>query len=144
MKIEKVTYQHPFIIGPFLQRKVGFEASLDEGEDPKEALNQLKAIAEEWDKESNPGQTISEDQEVLQQAIQTDKPAENRIAILIGDIQKETVLRLPDGTGGLDAWKLLADRQPALKEAYETRRKQIIDGEIKDIMEKTEALIPKK
>lgn len=53
MNITKVTYQKAFVIGPYLQEKVGFEAEIDDAEDEKKALSTLKQIVEEWHKENN-------------------------------------------------------------------------------------------
>lgn len=54
MKIEKVTYQKTYSIGPYLTDRVGFEASLDGHESCKEALSQLEAAADEWHKKEHP------------------------------------------------------------------------------------------
>lgn len=53
MKIEKVSYQKAYIIGPYLQEKVGFEASID-GDSPEEVLSKLRKMADDWHKENNP------------------------------------------------------------------------------------------
>lgn len=52
MKIDKVTYNTSFVTGPYLQDKIGFEATLEKGDTPKKALTELKKIAEEWQKEN--------------------------------------------------------------------------------------------
>jgi len=64
MKIEKVTYQKTYSIGPYLTDRVGFEASLDEPRreqdgsytifTPEGALSELEKIADEWHKKSHP------------------------------------------------------------------------------------------
>ncbi len=53
MKIERVSYQKTFSIGPYLTDKVGIESGVDAGETPELVLTTLKAIAEEWHKVSN-------------------------------------------------------------------------------------------
>lgn len=63
MKIVKVTYQKSYIIGPYLQEKVGFEADISEPEpnpeggfyiySPEGALTRLKEMADEWHKKHN-------------------------------------------------------------------------------------------
>lgn len=51
MKIEKVTYQKTYSIGPYLTDRVGFEASINEDEEtPEAALSQLQEVADEWHK----------------------------------------------------------------------------------------------
>lgn len=55
MRVTKVTYQKAFIVGPYLQEKVGFEAEINEfSETPQEALWSLKSMAEDWHKDANP------------------------------------------------------------------------------------------
>lgn len=55
MKIEKVSYQKAYIIGPYLQEKVGFEASYNPNEETAEdVLSKLRKMADEWHKENNP------------------------------------------------------------------------------------------
>ena len=50
MKIDKVTFQTTYNIGPFLNVKVGFEASVSDGENEFAALTTLKQTADEWHK----------------------------------------------------------------------------------------------
>src|SRR5665213_2338493 len=70
MKIEKISYQKTFSIGPYLTDKVGIEASVDAGETPELVLTTLKAIAEEWHTASNKSlygdQMVNHDLEVSQ------------------------------------------------------------------------------
>ena len=65
MKITKVTYQKAFIIGPYLQEKVGFEAEIThpfldaadgkfEIETPEMLLSRLKEMADKWHISQNP------------------------------------------------------------------------------------------
>lgn len=54
MKVDKVTYTKSYSIGPFLQEKVGFEASIDPEDIPENVLNYLKVMADDWHKENNP------------------------------------------------------------------------------------------
>lgn len=55
MKITKITYQKAFITGPFLQERIGFEAEvIEEIQSVPDALAQLKGMAEDFHKQSNP------------------------------------------------------------------------------------------
>lgn len=55
MKIEKVTYQKTYSIGPYLTDRVGFEASIDEEKEThEEVLSWLKAMADDWHKDAYP------------------------------------------------------------------------------------------
>lgn len=53
MKVDKVSYQKAFIIGPYLQEKVGIEIQLDEGENPDAVLGIAKGIVETWHRAAN-------------------------------------------------------------------------------------------
>lgn len=53
MKINTVTYQKAFVIGPYLQEKVGIEVQLDEGESPDTVLDIAKGIVETWHRAAN-------------------------------------------------------------------------------------------
>ena len=64
MKIEKVTYQKTYSIGPYLTDRVGFEAStgndwvkidgVNVWETPEIALSNLEKIADEWHRKAHP------------------------------------------------------------------------------------------
>lgn len=57
MKITTVTYQKSYVIGPFLQEKIGFEAEINEfdhGKDTGEILDHLRTLADDWHKKTNP------------------------------------------------------------------------------------------
>jgi hypothetical protein len=63
MKITTVNYQKSFVIGPFLQEKIGIEIEIDDTETPESALYLAKQIAEDWHKATNPqleGMTITD------------------------------------------------------------------------------------
>lgn len=56
MKIEKVTFQTTYNIGPFLNVKVGFEAIPEgnPGDAPYDMLTMLKEMADEWHRKEYP------------------------------------------------------------------------------------------
>jgi hypothetical protein len=54
MRIEKVSYQKTFSIGPYLTDKVGVEISLDEGDDMHSVLHNARNLVDHWHKEANP------------------------------------------------------------------------------------------
>ena len=54
MKIEKVTYQKTYSIGPYLTDRIGLEASVDEGESAADVLDNLRGKADEWHKSEHP------------------------------------------------------------------------------------------
>jgi len=56
MKIEKVTYQKTYSIGPYLTERIGFEASSEgiPGDHPHEMLSMLRESADAWHRKNNP------------------------------------------------------------------------------------------
>jgi hypothetical protein len=54
MKIEKVSWSGHIPYASFLNHRPGFDAFLEEGEDPVEALLKLKALADEFHKRAYP------------------------------------------------------------------------------------------
>lgn len=54
MKLEKIIYQKAFVIGAYLQEKVGVEISIDEQDDPDTVFKDAKALVEKWHIENNP------------------------------------------------------------------------------------------
>jgi hypothetical protein len=149
MTITKITYQNAYVTGPYLQHKPGFEAELEEREDPIEALMKLKAIADAFDKKVNNFEERLVSNDFPPPAIQVEKDPtdKERILALIKDINNETVIRNPDGTGGIDSWyKMvdnLQDKHPELMEAYKKRKAEIVAVEVKDILDRTNALTQK-
>ena len=105
--------------------KCGFEAEIEPGENPLEQLDELKKIATKF--HENPTQvTIAEALQGVLPEVQVDKtPKEARIEVLIEEIEKEMVLRKPDGTGGLLSWEKLANSNPSLKPAFDKRLKEL-------------------
>jgi hypothetical protein len=110
MKIEKVNYTKSYVIGPFLQEKIGFEASID-GDSPEKVLSSLREMADEWHKANNPGLEISVNPEALQE-IQEQKPR-NTVSFLIEDIKSCTELKV------LESYRILAKTKPELQAAYD-------------------------
>lgn len=55
MKIERVSYQKTFSIGPYLTEKIGIEIQLDDTDQPHDILTEAKRIVEGWHIEKNPG-----------------------------------------------------------------------------------------
>jgi hypothetical protein len=137
MKIIKVTYQKSFVIGPYLQERVGFEAEIDGTcESEKDALSALKKISEEWHIANNP-QVHSDpntftDHSVIP-SIQV-KPEDREIGITA-----ETLLSCND-IPTIDSYRLLIRDQPLLQDVYNKRREEIKQAEISDIMRRTNEL----
>lgn len=132
MTIKTISYQKAFVIGPYLQHRIGIEIELDNstgsGETAESALDLAKMIVEDWHKANNPhleGTTVA-DVPARPAEIQIEKAAsEERILVMIKDIQNETVLRNAHGVGGLLSWQKLAAQHPKLQEAFDKRKAEI-------------------
>lgn len=84
MNITKVTYQKAFVIGPYLQEKIGIEIDIDSGngETPEHALDKAKQIVEQWNKANN--SVIPEGSQAAPPAeLPVINKAEERLGILI-------------------------------------------------------------
>jgi hypothetical protein len=54
MRIERINYQKVFPCGAYLTERIGFEASLEEGEDQRQAIEQMRQMAEDIHREKYP------------------------------------------------------------------------------------------
>lgn len=122
MTITKITYQNAYVTGPYLQHKPGFEAELEEREDPIEALMKLKAIADAFDKRVNNFEERLVSIDSPPPAIQINKDQED---IRIG-VFKEDIMSCKD-IQTLETYKLLIKGKPELESAYATRKRQILE-----------------
>ncbi len=119
MNIIKVTYQKAFVIGPYLQEKIGIEVEVDEeiGERAEFALDKAKEIVERWHKENNP--------EPAQVGPQAELPIINRtseevrIGLFVTDIESCQDLTT------LHSYKLLVRSDDKLKEAYQKKEQEL-------------------
>jgi hypothetical protein len=111
MKIEKVSYQKAYVIGPYLQEKVGFEASID-GDSPEEVLSKLRKMADEWHRANNPLLQPGAEVGPSIQEIQEQKPR-NTVSFLVEDIKSCTELKV------LESYRILAKTKPELQAAYD-------------------------
>lgn len=132
MKIDKISYQKTYSIGPYLTDRIGLEASLEGHESCGEALLQLKAEADKAHKELNPhlyqesahmplpsplfrtspGPSVME--------IQTEKTDKSRTYTMC--IQEAATLE------ELKEFKLLASNDKELYSAYNQRLKELTNG----------------
>jgi hypothetical protein len=140
MEITKVYYERIFPLAPYINEKVGFEATIDGTvESEKEALTKLKQISEEWHIANNP-QVHSDpntftDYSVIP-SIQI-KPEDREIGITA-----ETLLSCND-IPTIDSYRLLIRDNQLLQKIYDKRREEIKQAEIADIMHRTNELTKK-
>lgn len=136
MHVDKVKYTaHYDEYGQIKARWIGVDVALGENDDPNRAFQLAQEMTEDFHKKANQGTTIT-DAPGPPREIQVDKSEWEaaRIEILVKDIENETVLRNPDGTGGLLAWKMIAATNPTLQAAFDLRKSQLeLEKNLKDM-----------
>lgn len=67
--VKSVTYQKAYVIGPYLQERIGIEIELDENQSPEDALDEAKKVSDEWHLKNNPhvGEPVTYAQPDLQE-----------------------------------------------------------------------------
>lgn len=117
MKVDKVTYTKSYSIGPFLQEKVGFEASIDPEDIPENVLNYLKVMADQWHKENNPHLDVPMYEQTIPD-MQVDAPKSRNEKILAGisTCNDITVLK---------SYSLLAKQDEATLLAYNKKLEEL-------------------
>lgn len=128
MKVEKIFYQKLFPTGPYSNEKIGVEVIVEPGETAEDCLTAAKNTVSEWHKQHNP------DLYTEQAEIRPEKPLpeDKRIAVLIRDIQSCTELVV------LDSYRILVKTNSALEEAYNIKRKEIVEREKEYILRMVE------
>lgn len=116
MKIDKVSYQKAYIIGPYLQEKIGFEASID-GDSPEEVLSKLRTMADDWHKENNPG--LESNLGTLADIHTEKQPIEARAALMRRDILNSKDL------AELQTYTIFVTQNPQFADAYNQRLKEL-------------------
>jgi hypothetical protein len=133
MNIISVNYNRTYAIGPFLNEKIGVEATIEDGDNPIEVLKSLKELADNFNKIANPHLGESQPPEpIVLPTAQIEKP--------IGKSMVEQIMSC-GSIKVLESYKLLVKNNPEWQSAYDLRFEQLKQIEIKDIMDKTDALI---
>lgn len=129
----KVSYQRAYVIGPFLQEKIGFETEADDNASPIAILQMLKDLCDEAHRRLNP--SLSEVAEAQYQSlsperipeVQVEKPTPTTIEAIVADINSCEWIDKKNSYGaqiGLLGYShLLAT--PRIKEAYDKRLKEL-------------------
>jgi hypothetical protein len=114
----------------YLNHKIGVEVQVDEGDSIDEAFALAKRMVEIWNVESNPGYATALEYMGIDSSVHSENktPREISAALLIQDIMNETVLRQPDGTGGLMQWQHFVKGHPELQSIFDKKLKELQDG----------------
>jgi hypothetical protein len=120
MRIKTISYQKSFVIGPYLQEKIGVEIELTEAESNKEnyenfTFSNAKAMVEKWHKEANPGLEITMNPEVLP-TIAVEKSVGDKITKEISTVKELKVL---------ESYRLIAAKNPSIQSAYDKKLKEL-------------------
>lgn len=144
MYVDKVKYTAQYDeYGVVKHMWIGVDVAVADSDDPEKAFQLAKEMTEHFHKQANhhlEGTTIT-DAPGPPQEIQVEKNDKvHQIEVLVKDIMNETVLRGPDGRGGLLAWKMLVERdavtnpESKLKAAFDLRKSQLeLDQNLKDM-----------
>jgi hypothetical protein len=134
MNIISVNYNRTYSIGPFLNEKIGVEATIEEGDNPIEVLKSLKELADSFNKIANPHLEESQPPEPIVLPIaQIEKP--------IGKSMVEQIMSC-DSMKVLESYKLLVKNNDEWKAAYDSKYNQLKAIEIKLILDRTDAITP--
>jgi len=144
MNIISVNYNRTYAIGPFLNEKIGVEATIEEGDNPIEVLKSLKELADNFNKIANP-HLEPEEQKFFDAVgskgfLNAVQPIDER-EMKIGKSMPEQIMSC-DSMKVLESYKLLVKNNDEWKAAYDLRFEQLKQIEIKSIFDRTNAMIP--
>ncbi len=123
MKIERVTYQKVFPLGMYINEKIGVDYLLNEGDDPKAALEAAKKLCQEFHEENNKGLYIAPAQEWDNlPEVQGKRQPINKIEAMKADIATCTEIKV------LESYNLIVKKNPELQETYDLTLKKIENG----------------
>jgi hypothetical protein len=128
MRIEKINYQKLYPIGNFLNERVGFEASIDENDDPQQALAQLKEMADKFHEKNNAENNHQESGESPENSSHKEnsepKPPQE---IQIGNI--EAGIRSCRDIKILETYRLIIKKDAGLQKAYDEMMEKLTPKE---------------
>jgi hypothetical protein len=124
MNIKSVTYQKVYAIGAYITERIGVEASVDEGQDPKFVLAELKKLCDEVNTANNPHLTETNAPEPT--TLPTLKVEREQKPTSIED-QIKACTQL-EGDDGLASFKQVAQRDQELMKLYMEQLKKITNG----------------
>lgn len=125
MNIDRISYQRVFPIGNFATQRIGLEATLDENENPEEALTKLMTITNEL--HSATIATLEEYRGTTTRTIE-ESPVNSTIKGIIEDIQACTVVDEKNSLGvqvGLLAYEPVVAQNPELQDTYDQKLKEL-------------------
>jgi hypothetical protein len=127
MKIKTIFYERVFPIAPYVNEKIGAEATLEDDDNPSDCLAILKETVEMWHKQNETKINETQSQQGFQPpenpaTAPTEKPAErpkDQVAGIIFDIASVTDLKV------LDSYKLVIKKHPDIQAAYEKKYSEL-------------------
>lgn len=132
MPITTVNYQKTYNLGNYSSEKIGIEISLNEGQDPKEALHEAKKLADEFHTNTNKEIYPKNADSVpinINKADPVIKQQEASSTKLLSKEEKQKQLiescTSMDGNDGLLSYKLLVKSYPHLQDTYDNKLKEL-------------------
>lgn len=133
MKVKTIIYQKSFVIGPYLQEKIGVEVEVDHDEHSVEDYNGVflaaKTLVEQWHKENNPALYVEHNGSYYHM------DHNNSINIIAPDRGTETVSDTPlaiirdlntcKNLKTLESYKFIAKQNPSIQEAYDKKYNEL-------------------
>lgn len=127
MPIITVNYQKTYNLGNYSSERIGIEISINEGQNPKEALQEAKKLADEFHLDNNKGLYVENmitgvastgiASPIIQQTA-TKKQENTKPLTLIEQINTCTEVKV------LESYKLIVRNNPDANEAY---RKKLVE-----------------
>jgi hypothetical protein len=111
MKVEKVSWSGHIPYASFLNHRPGFDAFLEEGEDPIEALLKLKALADQFHKLAYPPQ--QDDESIHSSQIENQEPKELQMDKIEDGIRTCKEIKV------LETYRFIIKKYPRLQKAYD-------------------------
>lgn len=106
--MKTIIFQKSFVIGPYLQEKIGFEIIVEDGEDPEKLLKDARELSNKMNIDGNPHLVIQEPTSVKE------------ISMDLGEaIASCTDLK------ALESYRLLAARNTLHKEIYDEKYSEL-------------------
>lgn len=130
MKITTVSLSRTIPTGPYMNDKIGMEATLEPTDTPESVLDKLSQLINDFHKSSNQENQpppISERpfayrQETIPTISKDIAPESDRIATMIADIYSCAEIKV------LEGYRLLAKTKPEFQAAYDQQMKKLSNG----------------
>ena len=123
MSTKIISYSRGFVIGNFLQEKIGIEETVDEGQDPLKVLKEVQEKVISYHKQLNPSLYPTGKENLVSSfeipSIQISKQPTDIIGAIVQDISTVTDLKV------LGTYRFIAKNHPELQTAIDKKEKEL-------------------